>query len=139
MSVQSVLTGIANDTAKVYAAQSQTTKGSSSLDQDAFLRLLMTQLKSQDPMNPVDNTAFIAQQAQLSTLSEMQSLNKNVTASNQMLQASSLIGKDVTLTDPNNPKNTISGKVTEATITDKGANVVVNNSEYPINNILTIK
>jgi flagellar basal-body rod modification protein FlgD len=139
MSVQSILTNIANDTAKVYAEKSQANKGSSTLDQDAFLRLLMTQLQSQDPMNPVDNTAFIAQQAQLSTLSEMQSLNKNVTSSNQMLQASNLIGKDVTLQDPNDKDSTIAGKVTEARISDSGASIVVNNKEYSMNNILSIK
>lgn len=136
MSVQGILTGIQNDTAKMYAAQSN--KGSSSLDQDAFLRLLMTQLQCQDPLNPVDNTAFIAQQAQLSTLSEMQSLN----SSNKILEISNLIGKEVTVKAPNssNTNNTVTGTVSEAKfLADGSACVVVNNVDYKISNITNIK
>lgn len=73
----------------------------SSLGQDAFLKLLITQLKNQSPLNPQDNTAFVAQLAQFSSLQGIQNLNTTVTGlsdslqSSQALQASALVGRSV--------------------------------------------
>ncbi len=83
-----------------------------------FLNLLVTQLKYQDPLNPQDNTQFVAQLAQFSSLegtqnisSSMESLNKNIeslvkdqkTSSNTISDASlvSMIGKKVRVQVPN--------------------------------------
>lgn len=49
------------------------------LDKDAFLKLLVTQLANQNPLNPIEDKEFIAQLAQFSSLEQMQNLNKNVT------------------------------------------------------------
>lgn len=46
-----------------------------SLDKDAFLKMLLTQLQNQDPLNPMDNTEFSAQMAQFSTLEQMSNMN----------------------------------------------------------------
>jgi flagellar basal-body rod modification protein FlgD len=61
------------------------------MGKDEFLKILVTQLQYQDPLNPVDDTEFIAQMAQFSALEQMQNLNTTFT----MSQALSLIGKDV--------------------------------------------
>lgn len=47
------------------------------LDKDAFLQILVAQLRSQDPLNPVKSEEFIGQLAQLSSLEQLTSLNKN--------------------------------------------------------------
>lgn len=49
-----------------------------SLDKEAFLKLLVTQLANQNPLNPVEDKEFIAQLAQFSSLEQMQNLNKNL-------------------------------------------------------------
>jgi flagellar basal-body rod modification protein FlgD len=63
----------------------------SELDRQAFLNLLMTQLKFQDPLNPMDDRDFMAQMAQFSALEQMTNLNQTFERS----QAFAMIGKTV--------------------------------------------
>ncbi|WP_170007410.1 flagellar hook assembly protein FlgD [Bacillus fonticola] len=51
--------------------------GSSVLGKDDFLKILMTQLENQDPMNPMDDKEFIAQMASFSTLEQMTNMSSN--------------------------------------------------------------
>ncbi len=74
----------------------------SMLGKDAFLRLLTTQLRYQDPMNPVDDQDFIAQMAQFSALEQMQNLTATMErfieeerATNQLARATALLGRSV--------------------------------------------
>jgi len=53
----------------------------SMLGKDAFLNLLVTQLRNQDPLNPMEDKEFIAQMAQFSTLEQIQNLNTNLQSS----------------------------------------------------------
>jgi len=61
------------------------------LDRNAFLNLLMTQLRFQDPLNPMDDREFIAQLATFSSLEQMQQLNSTF----GRFQAFSMIGQEV--------------------------------------------
>ena len=69
--------------------------------QDRFLELLVTQLRNQDPLNPMDNAEVTSQIAQLSMVNGIQSLNNTLLAlsgqmdMSQSLQAAGLIGKDI--------------------------------------------
>ncbi|WP_320669645.1 flagellar hook capping FlgD N-terminal domain-containing protein [Patulibacter defluvii] len=71
------------------------------LGKDAFLKLMVTQLRRQDPMNPVDDSAFLAQTAQFSTLeqisnvADLAALQLNAQASSQAL---ALVGRTATYT-----------------------------------------
>jgi flagellar basal-body rod modification protein FlgD len=77
--------------------------GSSSLGKDSFLQLLVTQMQNQNPLDPQDNSEFVAQLAQFSSLETMQNLSTSVDSistmyqSSQALQASSLVGRSVTV------------------------------------------
>lgn len=87
----------------------------SNLDKDSFMLLLVTQFKYQDPLNPMEDKEFIAQMAQFSSLEQLMNLNTsmegltNATNNQQMINATSYIGKQVTVSG-----NTI-GKVTDET------------------------
>lgn len=76
-------------------------KASNELGQDAFLQLMITQLQNQDPTKPLDSNEFIAQLAQFSSVSSLSDMSKSVAKlseaiySNQAVQASSLIGRNV--------------------------------------------
>ena len=85
-------------------AATTTTATSSSktvLGKDDFLKMMIAQLKHQDPLNPMDGTAFTAQLAQFSSLEQLQNINTQLTAFTKQqqslgnTQAVNLIGKDV--------------------------------------------
>ena len=88
------------------------------LGKDEFLKILVTQLQNQDPMSPMEDTDFIAQLAQFSSLEQMQSLNTSFTFG----QAYNLIGKNVfsTITNDQGVAEDIFGKVT-GVLSSKGA------------------
>lgn len=73
------------------------------LGQKAFLKLMITQLENQDPLSPQENSEFIAQLAQFSSVESLDRLNNNFDSftssfiGNQALQASSLVGRTVTV------------------------------------------
>ncbi|MFJ7824950.1 flagellar hook assembly protein FlgD [Psychrobacillus sp. NPDC096623] len=78
-----------------------TTTGNSTLGKDAFLKILMTQLQNQDPTKPMDDSQFIAQMAQFSSLEQMTNLTEAfkefaaVQEQSQMIEFSSFVGKNV--------------------------------------------
>jgi len=82
--------------------QSQNKTGSSTLGKDDFLKLLMTQLQNQDPTNPLQDTEFIAQMAQFSSIEQLTNLNSSFQAfmdqqqQGQLISYNQFIGKDIT-------------------------------------------
>jgi flagellar basal-body rod modification protein FlgD len=85
------------------SGQSSTATTTAKEASDRFLKLLVTQLQNQDPMNPVDNAQMTSQMAQISTVSGIEKLNLTVEGLTtqfvqmQALQGASLVGKDVLL------------------------------------------
>ncbi len=71
------------------------------LDQTAFLRLMTTQLKEQDPFNPVDNQAMVAQMAQFSSVAGISEMNVSLKdIAEQISQQTSLLQDIKTTTTP---------------------------------------
>ena len=78
---------------------SATATGSSSLDQDTFLKLLVAQLKYQDPSKPTDSSQFLAQTAQFTLVEKMEALAKSqeqLVSTSQLSSATALVGTKVT-------------------------------------------
>ncbi len=128
----SQITDAAIYTAQMQAAQPKATGAASKLGSQEFLNLMMKQLQYQDPMEPVSNTEFIAQQAQFTQLSTTQEMNSNIASNNTVSQALSLVGKNVTLIDPNDFTKTITGNVTSSTINGKSSTINVNGNDYAL-------
>ena len=88
------------------AAQKKETRGTSELGKDAFLQLLVAQMKYQDPLNPSSDTEFISQLAQFSALEQMQNLNETMTNS----QAFGYVGKYVVVDSTDSGGNDVSAE-----------------------------
>lgn len=91
---------------------------STSVDYDAFLSLLVTQLKNQDPTEPTDNAQLMAQLASFSSVEQQVQINdklETLISSNVLGDASSLIGKTVTSVD-----GSITGVVSSIIIASDG-------------------
>ena len=154
--VSTEITNLQNQTAMT---QSNTTerKTSSTNDSSMFLNLMLQQLKNQDPTQPTDNTEWLSQLAQYSSLEQMTQMNTGLTncmnyisamyndmAMNaEITQTLSMIGKEVTISipDENDSSKTteISGTVTEANFKDGTGKVKVNGEYYSISNITSIR
>lgn len=102
------------------------------LGQADFMKLLSVQFQQQDPMKPMDDTAFIAQMAQFSSLQQMTALNTGVDAlrtDSQLSSASNLIGREVTVT--NTDGSTVTGNVDSVEQTAQGPMLSVNGQALP--------
>jgi flagellar basal-body rod modification protein FlgD len=93
-----------SNTASILATVNPKVKDiTSSMDasQDRFLKLLTTQLKNQDPLNPMDNAQMTSQMAQISTVSGIEKLNATLeklmssSTDTQAMQAASMLGHQV--------------------------------------------
>ena len=93
-------------------------KNTNELGQAAFLELMITQMNNQNPLSPQDNSEFVAQLAQFSSVEGLERLNTsfNSFASNNALQASSLVGSKVVVDSDSGlltagPEGMVSGTV----------------------------
>lgn len=112
------------------------TKGTSELGKDAFLQLLVAQMKYQDPLNPTSDTEYIAQLAQFSQLEQMQ----NLAATNENTQMLSLVGKEVCVS-VENADGSVSykdGTVSAVTVSGGKAYLEVDGSLYESDKLVQV-
>ena len=76
------------ETASQTSVKKSTKSSKSGMDKEAFLQLLVAQMKYQDPLEPTSNTEYISQYAQFSQVEQMQ----NMSSSMDLQRASSLVG-----------------------------------------------
>ncbi len=110
-----------------------------SLDKDAFLKLLVAQLKYQNPMSPADPTQFMSQTAQFTMVEELQNMAKDQRASalsQQITTASSMVGKQITWLDEDGTSQ--SGLVTAAQITNGSTVLMVDKVAVPVEAVQSI-
>ena len=108
----------------------------SSLDKDAFLQLLVAQMKYQDPLEPTSNTEYISQLATFSELEEMQNLTSGMT----LQRASSLVGQYVFMKVTDSSGNTTfpEGTVDYVVYENNKAYLSIDETLYSIDDLDTV-
>jgi flagellar basal-body rod modification protein FlgD len=110
--------------------------GSKELGQDAFLKLLVAQLKYQDPTNPSDGAQFMAQTAQFTQVEKLSQLaeeQKSLVAAQLQLSASNLVGRTVTYPGPDGVD--VTGVVQSATFGGSSPTLRVGNTDVPLSSV----
>jgi flagellar basal-body rod modification protein FlgD len=98
-----VTTTAVNPYSQLNKASNNTPTTNEAGSSDRFLKLLVTQLQNQDPLNPTDNAQITSQMAQINTVNGIEQLNVTVAGLNsqflqlQALTGASLVGRDITL------------------------------------------
>lgn len=159
-SITSEITSMQNQTAIYKLAEEKRNveagaKTTSKNDSNMFLTLMLEQLQHQDPTQPTDNTEWLSQLAQYSSLEQMTQMNEglskcmnymssmydDMSINSEITQTLSLIGKEVTLKDPDDEtgRGRITGTVSEASFEDGTGKVKVGDKYYSIAQILSVK
>jgi flagellar basal-body rod modification protein FlgD len=108
-------------------------------DGQMFLQLMVAQMKYQDPMNPVDSTQMLTQQAQftqLQSIQEIQSEMEMMLSANLAQGATSLIGKNVAWTDSDGNQQT--GVVDGTTFTASGPTLSIGGQDIAYLDVTTV-
>ncbi len=111
-------------------------KSSNTLDKDAFLQLLVAQMKYQDPLEPTSNTEYISQYATFSELEQMQ----NMSASMDLFRASALVGQTVLLNvrDSQGRLTQVQGPVDFVTYENNKAYLSIRGELYSMDDLATV-
>lgn len=103
------------------------------MDKEAFLQLLVAQMKYQDPLEPTSNTEFVSQYAQFSQVEQLQNMSSNM----ELQRASSLVGQQVRVktTDTSGDTNYVEGKVDYVAYENGKAYVSIEGNKYSIDDL----
>ncbi len=117
-------------------AESKNKTAPNGYDKDAFMQILVAQMKYQDPMEPTSNTEYISQYA---TFSQVEQLS-NMANAMSLSRASEMVGKTVTIsqTNENGTTSEIQGVVDFVTYSGNKAYVNVNGVNYDVENVTSI-
>ena len=136
-----------DDTSSTNSAQSAVAYNTTStrvpkqqLGSEDFMKLLAVQFQSQDPMKPMEDTAFIAQMAQFSSLEQSNSLVKEMgllRSDQQNLAANGMLGRTVTVSDAKG--NPVIGQVSAVISTNDGPSLVINGKEFSLSTVTRIE
>jgi flagellar basal-body rod modification protein FlgD len=108
-----------------------TAAGPKVLGQDDFLKLLAVQMQSQDPLSPMQDTQFISQMANFTSLEQMKNLSTSFDAfirQQRSVDAGTYLGKTVTLFDAE--KGTVTGTVSGVSFEEEGPRIIVGGTPY---------
>jgi len=108
-------------------------------DKNLFLKLMVTQLQNQDPMNPTDSTQFLSQTAQFTALEKMQSVadkTSELLSIQMAFGASSLIGRTVAYPDTNG--NSLSGVVDSVRFDSSGPVLNIGGQDVPLTAVTSV-
>lgn len=109
------------------------------LGRDTFLKLMVAQLRNQDPMNPQDSAEFLAQTAQFTSLEKLEQVaaqTSQALAAQMAFGASTLAGRTVTYVGADGAEAT--GAVGAVRFAPTGPVLVIGDQEVPISSVVTV-
>jgi flagellar basal-body rod modification protein FlgD len=115
------------------------TSGTDQMNQDMFLKLMVAQLKNQDPMNPTDSSQFLAQSAQFTSLEKLDTMaqqSAQALSAQMAFGASGLVGRTVTYTATDGTSK--SGTVGSVNFTSDGPMLGVGSDSVAINSVTKV-
>lgn len=118
-------------------SSAETKTSNSTLDKQAFLQLLVAQMKYQDPLEPTSNTEYISQLATFSELEEMQNMRGSI----DLQRASQLVGQEVyvkTTDAVTGNTDFVHGKVDYVIYENGKAYLSINGNNYPLDDLDSI-
>jgi len=107
------------------------------MGRESFLRLLVTELRHQDPTRPMEDREFIAQMAQFSSLEQMRNINeeiRNLARGSHSAEAYSLLGRSIEAFNAESG-NRISGVVSSVRVSNNEFSLMVGNAEVSLSDI----
>ena len=121
------------ETASQTSVKNSTKSSNNGMDKEAFLQLLVAQMKYQDPLEPTSNTEYISQYAQFSQVEQMQ----NMSSSMDLQRASSLVGKEVYIKTTTSSGDTklVQGRVDYVSYENNKAYLYINEQKYSIDDL----
>lgn len=134
--VQPIKDGKVVETASQSSLNKANAASGDSMDKDAFLQLLVAQMKYQDPLEPTSNTEYISQYAQFSQVEQMQ----NMAVSMDLQRASGLVGQEVYVktTDSQGKTDYVQGKVDYVVYENGKAYVSIDEALYSLDDLDTV-
>ena len=104
-------------------------------DQDTFLKLLVAQMKYQDPSKPTDSTQFLAQTAQFTQVEKLGEIADMLSAQ-QLIGASSLVGRTITYLGPDGAE--VTGVVTAAKLGGSEPTLKVGDTDVQLSTVTEV-
>ena len=115
---------------------------SAAIGQQQFMQLLLTQLRNQDPLSPMDDTQFITQLSQFSMQQGIQDLDtnfSNLLALQELTQGTNLVGRKVTYQAPGASGGLQQGVVSGISVNQGQLQVMVQGQTLPLSSIQSIQ
>ena len=134
------LTGSTGTSITTGTAGASRSAGSNTLDENAFLKLLVAQMRYQDPSQPMDTNQMMSQTATFTQVEKLTSLlttEQNLLSAQHLQSASAMVGRTVTYTASDGTTGT--GVVSSAKLTGSDPTLVVGNKDVPLSSVTEVR
>ncbi|MCL6447143.1 MAG: flagellar hook capping protein [Armatimonadetes bacterium] len=131
--------GAVGNVGNIYASPEKVEPPKQELDKDAFLQILVAQMRYQNPLAPQDSNQFISQVVELTTMEQLFNLSKSMEMllkAQELSLSAGLVGKQVTVVGPDGQD--VRGAVDKVVIGEEGIQLVIDGISYDYGSVKEI-